>query len=99
AYRVGEVGAEREHRNIMARRQQDAADIFERAQEPGSRDQRIRHGIHEAGASPGPPGGREVSSLRGQVRSMKRALLLALAACFFVNNVRAAAAARYPVTG
>ena len=30
---------------------------------------------------------------------MKRALLLVLVACFFVNNVRAAAAARYPVTG
>ena len=30
---------------------------------------------------------------------MKRALLLALAACFFVSNVRAAAPARYPVTG
>jgi protein SCO1/2 len=30
---------------------------------------------------------------------MKRALLLALAACIFVSNVLAAAAARYPVTG
>ena len=31
--------------------------------------------------------------------TMKRALLLALAACFFLGNVRAAATARYPVTG
>ena len=30
---------------------------------------------------------------------MKRALLLALASCFFLSNVRAAATARYPVTG
>jgi protein SCO1/2 len=30
---------------------------------------------------------------------MKRPLLLAIAACFFLSNVRAAATARYPVTG
>jgi protein SCO1/2 len=33
------------------------------------------------------------------VSSIKHALLLALAACFFVSNGSAAAAARYPVTG
>ena len=87
---LGKIGANCEHRNIVARRRQDAADVLQRGQEPVSGDQGIFSELFETRAAPVPPGGRE--------QAMKRAALLALVACFSLGHV-VGAEGRYPVTG